>query len=129
MTEGYRLSPDICVNNQDTNITCQVITVMFIHKGARKLSGLSQISDLKWKKTRTARADYLTKLSIGRERIWVKDMTQNADVPLTELQRSMVQMGESSRRAKVTAELHWADRLPLHRPLKAHGIGRNTEGL
>lgn len=65
MTEGYRLSPDICVNNQDTNITCQVITVIFVHRGARKLSDLSQISDLKRKKTQTARADYLT--LVGRK--------------------------------------------------------------
>lgn len=65
MTGGYRLSADICVNDQDTNITCQVITIIFSHRGARKLSDLSHNSDLKWKKTRTARADYLTKVSIG----------------------------------------------------------------
>lgn len=65
---------------------------------------------LKWKKfgtTRTLpRAGRPAKLSNWGRRASVREVTKNPMVTLTELQRSCVEMGQSSRRTTITAALH-----------------------
>ena len=67
---------------------------------------------LKWKKfgtTRTlSRAGRLTKPSNRGRRASVIEMTKNLKVTLSELQRSCVEMGETSGRTTITATLHWS---------------------
>ena len=65
---------------------------------------------LKWKKfgtTRTLpRAGRPAKLSNQGRRALVREVTKNPMVTLAELQRSCVEMGETSRRTTITATLH-----------------------
>ena len=90
---------------------------------------------LKWKKfgtTRTLpRAGRPAKLSNRGRRALVREVTKNPMVTLAELQRSCVEMGETSRRTTITATLHRsglygrvARRKPLlsERHMKAHRI-------
>ena len=65
---------------------------------------------LKWKKFGTTknlpRAGHLPKLNNWGRSAFVREVTKNPMVTLTELQSSSVEMGEPSRRTTISAALH-----------------------
>ena len=86
---------------------------------------------LKWKKVGTTRtlprAGHPAKLGNWGRRTWVRGVTKNPMVTLVELQRSCVEMGETSRRTTIAATLHrcgpCAHPLPNTIPTVKHGGG------
>ena len=86
-------------------------------EGNQKMSAVLKVTKntvasiiLKWKKfgtTKTlSRASRPAKLSNRGRRAFVKEVTKNPMVTLTELQSSSVEMGETSRRITISAALH-----------------------
>ena len=79
---------------------------------------------LKWKMFGTTktlpRSGRPAKLINRGRRALVREVTKNAMVTLTELQRSSVEMGESSRRTTISAALYQSGlygRVAKHKPL------------
>ena len=91
-------------------------------EGFKTISGLlkvpkSTVNSIirKWREDITTqtlpRAGHLTKLSNRARRTLVREMTNNPMITLTELQRSLAEMGEPARRTTISAAL---DKSRLH---------------